>query len=56
MVNRQANQVSRSILRLRNGDMAPVEDVVAAEREKLAEYTESQSRLATALERVRDAG
>ena len=32
------------------------EEVVAAEREKLAEYTESQSRLATALERVRDAG
>ncbi len=32
------------------------EDVVAAEREKLAEYTESQTRLATALERVRDAG
>ena len=31
------------------------EEVVAAEREKLAEYTESQSRLATALERVRDA-
>jgi valyl-tRNA synthetase len=32
------------------------EDVVAAEREKLAEYSESQSRLATALERVREAG
>jgi valyl-tRNA synthetase len=32
------------------------EEVVAAEREKLAEYTESQSRLATALDRVRDAG
>jgi valyl-tRNA synthetase len=31
------------------------EEVVAAEREKLAEYTESQARLATALERVRDA-
>ena len=31
------------------------EEVVAAEREKLAEYAESQSRLATALERVRDA-
>jgi valyl-tRNA synthetase len=32
------------------------EEVVAAEREKLAEYTESQARLAKALERVRDAG
>jgi valyl-tRNA synthetase len=32
------------------------EDVVAAEREKLAEYTESQARLATALARVRGAG
>jgi valyl-tRNA synthetase len=32
------------------------EDVVAAEREKLAEYVESQSRLALALQRVRDAG
>jgi valyl-tRNA synthetase len=32
------------------------EEVVAAEREKLAEYTESQSRLATALDRVRDSG
>ncbi|KQZ13291.1 valine--tRNA ligase [Mesorhizobium sp. Root554] len=32
------------------------EDVVAAEREKLAEYVESQSSLATALKRVRDAG
>jgi len=29
---------------------------VAAEREKLAEYGESQARLAVALERVRDAG
>ena len=32
------------------------EDVVAAEREKLAEYGESQARLSVALERVRDAG
>ena len=32
------------------------EEVVAAEREKLAEYGESQARLAVALERVRDAG
>jgi valyl-tRNA synthetase len=32
------------------------EEVVVAEREKLAEYTESQARLATALDRVRDAG
>ncbi len=32
------------------------EDVVIAEREKLAEYVESQARLATALGRVRDAG
>ncbi|MBN9268742.1 MAG: valine--tRNA ligase, partial [Mesorhizobium sp.] len=32
------------------------EDVVAAEREKLAEYSDSQARLAKALERVRDAG
>ncbi|PZN52453.1 MAG: valine--tRNA ligase [Proteobacteria bacterium] len=34
---------------------APAE-VVAAEREKMAEYAESQARLATALERVREAG
>ncbi|WP_315919772.1 valine--tRNA ligase [Mesorhizobium sp. SP-1A] len=32
------------------------EDVVAAEREKLAEYGESQGRLSVALERVREAG
>ncbi|MGP2492727.1 valine--tRNA ligase [Mesorhizobium sp. PUT5] len=32
------------------------DEVVAAEREKLAEYGESQARLAVALERVRDAG
>jgi valyl-tRNA synthetase len=32
------------------------EDVVAAEREKLAEFEETQARLATALERVRSAG
>ncbi len=34
---------------------APAE-VVTAEREKMAEYAESQARLATALERVREAG
>ena len=32
------------------------EDVVEAEREKLAEYNEQQTRLSVALERVRDAG
>jgi valyl-tRNA synthetase len=32
------------------------EDVVAAEREKLAEYREAQEKLSVALERVRDAG
>ena len=32
------------------------EEIVAAEREKLAEYSESQARLTTALERVREAG
>jgi valyl-tRNA synthetase len=32
------------------------EDVVAVEREKLAEYRETQERLSNALARVRDAG